>query len=150
MRTRVLLLMMPVIVITLSFCSCIQLTDKYIAPPMVQKTGLTKMEATPSAHELDSIYELLKINQSSDLFLATNQLTLKALLQKIENENLINEALFAMILTNSKARNTEYTAIYRNGDLTLGKAMDTTNQVLINDIYNFNEIRFSMAQTKNN
>lgn len=117
---------------------------------MVQKTGLPKMEAAPTEHEIDSIYELLKINQSSDIFFATNQLTLNALLQKIENENLINEALFTMILTNSKARITEFNAIYRNGDLTLGKAIDTTNQVLINDKYNFNEIRFSMAQTKNN
>ncbi len=55
-----------------------------------------------------------------------------------------------MILTNSKARITEFNAIYRNGNLSMITVMDTTNQVFINDIYNFNEIRFSMAQTKNN
>ncbi len=75
---------MPVIVTMLSFCSCIQLTDNFIAPHIIQKNGLPKMEAAPTEHELDSIYELLKINQSSDIFFATNQLTLNALLQKMK------------------------------------------------------------------
>lgn len=149
MKNRMLTLVMLAITIIIFLTGCIQLTNKSITPHLVQKTGLTKTEVTPAAYDLDSLYELLKYYQSIELSNVTNQLTINTLLQKIEKENLINAALFTLILDDFEARNTTLNTMHQKRNLIVTTAWDTINKVLINDVNNLSEARLTMAEIKN-
>jgi hypothetical protein len=150
MKTRVLKLWMGVLVVMLFLSGCIQLTNNSITPHLVQKTGLKTMESVSTEIELDSLYEIFKNYQAIELEIASNQLAISGLLQKIEKEGLINTAIFAMILSNLEPPKAEFNALPHNRNLTINAALDTMNRILKNDIYNFNETYFTMVEIKNN
>jgi hypothetical protein len=114
MKTWVLKLWIGVLVAMLFLSGCIQLTNNSITPQLVQKTGLKTMESVSTEIELDSLYEIFKNYQAIEFAIASNQLAINGLLQKIEKEKLINTAIFAMILSNLEPPKAEFNALHLN------------------------------------
>lgn len=150
MKIRLLNLLIGALIVILFLSGCIQLTNNSITPLLVQKTGLKTMESVSTEIELDSLYEIFKNYQAIEFAIASNQLAISGLLQKIEEESHINTAIFTMILSNLETPKAELNALPHKRNLTINAALDTMNRILKNDIYNFNETYFTMVQIKNN